>query len=526
MNAIRPLLRRFRVVILAAVVLLTACGSDSTVAPTPTPVSELDAHEIASLDNGPTEGGTLRLFSTAPDTLHPLRTSSRHVLQMVPFLFDSLVTVDAERRAELLLATSVRNVDGGTIWDIELRDGVRFHDGSAMTVQDVLYTMNAIRETGPSGSWWLAVADMDSVQAVDVRTLRVILRNPDADYVRRLTFPVLPERTYAAWPAASDGESSDWTSEPKPVGSGAFRFDSADDGTIRLVRNDDWWNTSTGGLMDHPVWIDAIEFLIHDAGSDLITAFQRQAVDIAEIHELDVDRYSQRTDLHIGKYAANQLEFAVVGSRSLFLKDAELRRILFSFLSWKAEKDGFSEGDPLLSLWNGGVGESTLEAQAAFEALAAAGYKYDENRKILYGYAAGARRQVSATIQYNRLNVERLGTAEWIADSLAELGIAITATGASEAEEEKLAASGKFDLLLLGCSIPTYADTDDTLPLLTGRFAGMAESPSILPLYRKQAAVLYQLRVRGEKNPVSWDIYNGWKEWYLITTPDAKERAQ
>jgi peptide/nickel transport system substrate-binding protein len=55
-------------------------------------------------------------------------------------LFDSLVDVDAEGRLIPALAESWQAVDD-TTWEFKLRRGVRFHDGSELTADDVLFSL-------------------------------------------------------------------------------------------------------------------------------------------------------------------------------------------------------------------------------------------------------------------------------------------------------------------------------------------------------------------------------------------------
>ena len=70
-----------------------------------------------------------------------------HYLNIAPnislssHLFDTLVLVDANGKLIAGLATSWRAVDD-TTWEFKLRRGVKFHDGSEMTADDVLFSLD------------------------------------------------------------------------------------------------------------------------------------------------------------------------------------------------------------------------------------------------------------------------------------------------------------------------------------------------------------------------------------------------
>lgn len=502
--------------LLLLVMLLTSCGIAREPVPTPTPVSDMDVRTVFMQDNGPAEGGTLRLFMTPIDTWHPLLTKNTFAKQMMTFLYDPVVEVDDQRNITTRLAESIVRVDDGKIWDITLREGVHFSDGTLLVVEDLIYTMNALKTIGATGYWWKAVSEVESIETVDVRTIRIILKVARTDYPIELTFPILPKHIYEEWDA--DSKTNE---QILPVGTGAYQISAHDEAHIQLSKRSDWWYAVDPKGLGHPIWIDNIEFAIYPAGADLMTAFQRQFIDVAEIHEVDMDRYGRRKDLYIGKFDTNQLEYVVAGNKSQYLKEPLLREAIFRYLSWNLSLSTEKQGENIQDEWPeyGSVGMQ-MDREQTIAFLIEAGYRYNADKNILTTKPGSSGRQVSVTILYNRLDMDRLANAEWIADTLAGIGIYSIIDKRSEAEEMKLAGDGRFDLMLLGCAMPVHATVTETLKLLKDSFAGAAvEEPAVMPLYRKQAAVLYHARLRGPKKPLPWDIYSGWSEWYIVTKP-------
>ena len=84
------------------------------------------------------------------DPHHHLLRSNGEVSQM---LFDSLLTTDAKAQLRPGLAESWRALGSGG-WEFTLHEGIRFHDGTPFTADDVAFTLERIpKVTGPGASY-------------------------------------------------------------------------------------------------------------------------------------------------------------------------------------------------------------------------------------------------------------------------------------------------------------------------------------------------------------------------------------
>src|SRR3954471_14582673 len=73
-------------------------------------------------------------------SLDPQYVATQHNVELGWKVFDALTRVDEKARIIPGLATSWRAVDPLT-WEFKLRKGVKFHDGSEMTADDVAYSL-------------------------------------------------------------------------------------------------------------------------------------------------------------------------------------------------------------------------------------------------------------------------------------------------------------------------------------------------------------------------------------------------
>jgi len=160
-------------------------------------------------------------------------------------VYDTLIVFDAQSKTfRPSLAESWKQVSP-TQLDMKLREGIKFHDGSAFTADDVVYTLMYISDPKSglrfSANWGL----IDKVEKVDDYNIRIITKSPTPYALARLatTTPIYPKSVHSKLETKADfGRRS-------PVGTGPYKVVSIDASNgIKLVRNEDYkpagpWNS-------------------------------------------------------------------------------------------------------------------------------------------------------------------------------------------------------------------------------------------------------------------------------------------
>ena len=189
----------------------------------------------------PTHGAELRIGLAADVTsMDPHFLGIAPNINMAWHVFDALTHVDEDARLIPGLAVSWRAVDA-TTWEFRLRRGVRFHDGTELTAEDVVFSIERTLKV-PNGQLGTFTRRIIAKEIVDPYTLRLRTATPYAMVPYDLNSVFIVSKK-----AAARAGPEDFDSGRAMIGTGPFRFVRfARDDRVELARNDDYWGAQGG----------------------------------------------------------------------------------------------------------------------------------------------------------------------------------------------------------------------------------------------------------------------------------------
>lgn len=165
---------------------------------------------------------------------------------------DSLLHRDPKTNEYLpLLATSWKWVDDTTL-EMELRKGVKFHDGTDFDAQDVADTLNHLAAPDSDMKIRVVVDWIKNVEVVDTHKIRIHAKAPTPAAFEYLsgTSPIYPSGHYQKAPEVpgADGKTRrDWGAV-LPVCTGPYKIEDYQPGqSLTLVKNPDYFEGSPKG---------------------------------------------------------------------------------------------------------------------------------------------------------------------------------------------------------------------------------------------------------------------------------------
>ncbi|HEY4315999.1 MAG TPA: ABC transporter substrate-binding protein [Herbaspirillum sp.] len=170
-------------------------------------------------------------------TLDPHFNNIAPNVAMSTHLFDALVNVDADGHLVPGLATSWKTINP-TTWEFKLRHGVKFHDGSEMTAEDVVFSLDRPATlTNSPGPFTSYTKQIVAKQIVDPYTVRLKTATPYGPLALDVSTIFIVSKK-----AALHATQEDFNSGKALIGTGPFKFSKFTRGDrVELVRNDAYW---------------------------------------------------------------------------------------------------------------------------------------------------------------------------------------------------------------------------------------------------------------------------------------------
>lgn len=196
---------------------------------------------------GGARAATLRIASGFdPQTMDPHALALLYHTRVVHQVYESLVGRDADFKLEPALALGWSQ-PGPTTWRFKLRPGVRFHDGSPMTADDVVFSIE--RAMAPTSQRAFQLQGVKTVQRLDDLTVDLLLAAPDAVLPEKLQFVAIMSRAWARAHGVDKPQDFNAKQETFAVrnanGTGPYRLDRYEpDVKLVLKAHPQWWGRS------------------------------------------------------------------------------------------------------------------------------------------------------------------------------------------------------------------------------------------------------------------------------------------
>lgn len=273
--------------------------------------------------DGPIRGGVLRAVVTPePPILVGAISASAPVGVVGSKIFDGLVELDEKLEPRPGLAESWTLSPDRLRLQLNLRKGVRWHDGHPFTSADVRFSMLDVwKKIHPHGR--VAFANVEDVETPDPQTAIIRLSRPSPIVLfalNRTSSTVLPRHLY---------EGTDLAANPHnvaPVGTGPFRLKQWVHGDhIELERNLDYWDAGKP-------YLDGVVFRIIPDATMRAAAFERGDIQYGVLSPIDINDLERIGKMRHLVVETRGYDFLATTSllefnlRNPILKDVRVRR--------------------------------------------------------------------------------------------------------------------------------------------------------------------------------------------------------
>lgn len=290
---------------------LAACTA-APAAPAESAGAEPAASEGAAA--APAAGGVIRIgLDVDPDTADARLSTNTSALRLRELIYNGLVQIQPDFSPAPALAESWENPDDLT-WIFHLRPGVKFHDGSELSAEDVKFTFDSIRDealASPARSFY---APITNIEVVDPLTVKFTLDQPYGPFLSYMSMPILPKAVVEADPAAF---------ATAPVGTGPFKLVEWKRGdSIILEANPDYW----GGA---PL-LSGAELRVVPDNSARVVALESGDLDLVQspVSPQDVNRMEGEAGFVVNRTPAAGYTYINLNCADPVMSDVRVRQAL------------------------------------------------------------------------------------------------------------------------------------------------------------------------------------------------------
>ncbi len=208
--------------------------------------------------------------SQEPDNINPLDSTTVWGWKFMRLYYDKLVRLTPDVEPEPWAAESFEAIDEDTI-EVVLREGMYFHDGEPVTVEDVKFSYDYYMDQD-FAYFRPFYQPLDYVEIVDDSTLHFHLEVPVSNFitVTMSQIPILPEHLWADIEVAQDLAPD----EIPTVGSGPMKFETFDSGEYKSL------STFEDHFAADDIDIDGIDYIIYADAEGVFTGLITEEVDM------------------------------------------------------------------------------------------------------------------------------------------------------------------------------------------------------------------------------------------------------
>lgn len=238
-------------------------------------------------------------------------------------IYSSLVTAGGNpSRIEPQIAKSWTVSPDGLTYVFDIDQTARFHDGSPITSEDVVYSFRRLIRLGRGGAWMVSgILDQDSMKADGPHKVVFTLRKPFAAFLQVLPWmSVINAKLIEANKGNDDGQAYFVNNAP---GSGAFALGRSEPGNLfEFRRVKDGWRKG-GGNLDAYIWK-----IVRETTTQRLMMQQGQAHAALDLTSEDIDALKGRSGVNLILESDYRTFTIKMNCRKGPLADVNLRRAI------------------------------------------------------------------------------------------------------------------------------------------------------------------------------------------------------
>lgn len=440
-------MKKRMIILIFCGLLLTSCATNKTEEPKEFTVT-------GGSDRMQEEDGILTYSMRVPETLNPLRNREETVDLALKLIFQPLIAFDQNGKPVPAVAESWTFSPDGTTLSLTLHQNIQWHDGTNLTADDVIFSLDTIRNA-PVDAVYQKVNDyVAGFRKTGTYSLDIQFKEIFSTNLWCLNFPVIPANYYRG---ETDPKSQVNLS---PIGSGPYRLD------VYNMASELWLKANPTYLFGAPE-IERIQVKVTAGAETDVYAFEQGMTDVLVAEAIQAGRYETAEATKINQYTSRNYDFIAFNFNNPLFQNKEMRKVIAYALPKKNICDNVylqyatmtnTPISPKSWLYEENVAPYEYDNVMAATLLKNMGWADQNNDGTLEQNTEQGPTALAVSILVNQENTSRRQVANKLKEELELLGFSVAIDAVPFDQFQERFTNGNFDLVVGGWRMSAVTD--------------------------------------------------------------------
>lgn len=252
------------------------------------------------------------------DTINPILSNNRDVQYIDKLIFEPLLDMSYDFKIENKLAKEFSKIND-TTYIVKLEDNIYWHDGEKFTSDDVIFTINSLKNNNVNSIYKENIKEIKEVQKIDEYTIKILLNQKVDFFEYMMCIPILAKHSY-------DGNFKSKTTIP--IGTGRYKIAKIESNNIVLEKVS----------YEDEAKIIKINISLKENTKELYTALIKNEIDLMITDNIQYENNIGSIGYNVSQYANREFDYLVLNNESSILKDKEIRKAI----SYSIDRNGIN----------------------------------------------------------------------------------------------------------------------------------------------------------------------------------------
>ena len=213
------------------------------------------------------------------DSLDPHKVEAAGTKEVLFNIFEGLIKPDSNGDFIPAVAQSYEVSDDALTYTFTLRDGVKFHDGSTVTAEDVKYSIDRCADTSGGSPLVAAYSNIKDTQ-IDGNNFIIHLNEPDTEFLSYMTTAIIPE--------------ANKNPDTNPIGTGPYMFVSRSPQENFIVKKfDDYYDKDRAAHIENVTFkvignMDTVAMELQSGAIDMLARIPTAQADLLDKNDFTI----------------------------------------------------------------------------------------------------------------------------------------------------------------------------------------------------------------------------------------------